>query len=396
MTQRKAPLTALIGRRNGMYFVKKQRAPLSTDTGEKIGCVWVDMAGKNAYTLVSNANGTGEWKAMSSGLYFQEAVLSKAVAEAGAVKTEGNRYVSPAVGATWAEDTIYEWIHGAWVGITAVEGMVVYIDDVNEFDLFDGTDWNNLLSPSTTLAGLTDTTVAGLADADILVYDTGTSKWRNKALSGDVTITDEGVATASASILSDGVILQDAGANDATLAFTTQTVGAPTLTVPDFSSVSDTFAFVTLAQTLVSKTIDAASNTISNINLEEIEVGTIPAVDGNNVTVVDGMIIARVTNNATNFNIFSANAPYAFIVTDAWSINTSADGGTWKLNNGAAGAGTDITDVITVAASDKDVDRATTIDDAAYAIALNGSLSVVFDGGGALDCLIFIKIARLA
>lgn len=111
---------------------------------------------------------------------------------------------------------------------------------------------------------------------------------------------------------------------------------------------------------------------------------------------MDGMIVARVTNNATNFNIYSANAPYAFVVVDAWSINTSADGGTWKLNNGAAGAGTDITDVVTVAASDKDVDRITTIDDAAWAIAASGSLSIVFDGAGVLDAYIFIKIARLA
>ena len=387
MTQRKAPLTALIGRRNGMYFVKKQRAPLSTDTGEKIGCVWVDMAGKNAYTLVSNANGTGEWKAMSSGLYFQEAVLSKAVAEAGAVKTEGNRYVSPAVGATWAEDTIYEWIHGAWVGITAVEGMVVYIDDVNEFDLFDGTDWNNLLSPSTTLAGLTDTTVAGLADADILVYDTGTSKWRNKALSGDVTITDEGVATASASILSDGVILQDAGANDATLAFTTQTVGAPTLTVPDFSSVSDTFAFVTLAQTLVSKTIDAASNTISNINGAELEDAAATTALGMAIP----FIIKKDISNALTTVLYTANFPQKARLIKAWVEETAANTGNVTIDDG--------TDAICVAVAyggtDTDVTDFPNIDDSKSTLAANATLRCLnsVNTDDAMVYMMFIPIA---
>jgi hypothetical protein len=52
--------------------------------------------------------------------------------------------------------------------------------------------------------------------------------------------------------------------------------------------------------------------------------------------------------------------------------------------------------VVTVAASDKDIDKATEIDDAAFLIAASGSLSIVFDGVGALDAYIFIRIARLA
>lgn len=43
----------------------------------------------------------------------------------------------------------------------------------------------------------------------------------------------------------------------ATIALTSQTVGATTLTIPDFASVSDTFTFNTLAQTLVGKTLTA-------------------------------------------------------------------------------------------------------------------------------------------
>ena len=54
------------------------------------------------------------------------------------------------------------------------------------------------------------------------------------------------------------------------IALTSQTVGATTLTIPDFASVSDTFTFNTLAQTLSNKTLVApalgtpASGTLTN------------------------------------------------------------------------------------------------------------------------------------
>ncbi|MFW9875239.1 MAG: hypothetical protein ACFFG0_19200, partial [Candidatus Thorarchaeota archaeon] len=165
-----------------------------------------------------------------------------------------------------------------------------------------------------------------------------------------------------------------------------------------FPDATDTLVGKATTDTLTNKTIDAdgTGNVISNINMNEMDADSIPAADGNNVTVVDGLIMAKVTNNATNFTIYNANAPYAFMVVDAWSINISADGGTWKLNDGNAGGGTDITDVVTVAASDEDIDRITTIDDAAAQIAASGSLSIVFDGGGALDAYIFIRIIRVA
>ena len=192
----------------------------------------------------------------------------------------------------------------------------------------------------------------------------------------------------------------------------TQTLTAKTLTTPviasmlysgggnaiTFQDAVHTVIGRDTTDTLTNKTLDAdgTGNVITNINVDELDAGTIPAADSNNVTIVDGLIMAKVSNNATNFNIFSSNAPYAFIIIDAWSINLSADTGTWKLNNGAAGAGTDITNVVTVAASDTDIDRATSIDDAAFAIAASGSLSIVFDGAGAMDAYIFIRIARLA
>jgi len=207
MTQRKAPLTSLIGRRNGMYFVKKQRSPLSTDTGEKLGCVWLNMAGKIAHILESNANGIAKWELIGGGLYFQEKVLSKVVAEAGAVQTEGNRYIAPATATTWVEDNIYEWHNSAWVKTTVVEGMAVYIDDVNEIDLFDGTDWNNLVSPISTLDGLSDTNFVGLTNKDGLIYDTATSKWLNQPIANASISATAGIAYSKLAVLTSANIV---------------------------------------------------------------------------------------------------------------------------------------------------------------------------------------------
>lgn len=55
-----------------------------------------------------------------------------------------------------------------------------------------------------TLEELTDTTITAPADANTLLYDTADSKWKNKALSGDIT-TDKAGVTA----ISSGVIVND-------------------------------------------------------------------------------------------------------------------------------------------------------------------------------------------
>jgi hypothetical protein len=49
-----------------------------------------------------------------------------------------------------------------------------------------------------TLAEMNDTNITSAADASLLLYDTGTSTWRDAAMSGDATITDTGVITLAA------------------------------------------------------------------------------------------------------------------------------------------------------------------------------------------------------
>jgi hypothetical protein len=51
-----------------------------------------------------------------------------------------------------------------------------------------------------TLSGLSDTNVTSPADAALLFYDTGTSKWIDNVVSGHITIADTGVASLNASL----------------------------------------------------------------------------------------------------------------------------------------------------------------------------------------------------
>lgn len=169
---------------------------------------------------------------------------------------------------------------------------------------------------------------------------------------------------------------------------------AQTYTMP---AATDTMVGLASVDTLTNKTLDAngTGNVITNIAGAELEAITLPtAADASDATVgVKETIAVKIGNQGAAVNVFNANAPYAFRVLRAYSVSTSADGGTWKLNNGAAGAGTDITNAVTVA-GDQDIDEPTDYDDAATDIALNGSLSVVPDGGGALDCFIYIDIIK--
>jgi len=147
------------------------------------------------------------------------------------------------------------------------------------------------------------------------------------------------------------------------------------------------------ADTLTNKSFDCdgAGNALTNVNANELD----PITMGTSTYGVEFTITYNLSNQAAAVNIFNANAPFKFRVIDVYSVSTSADGGTWKLNNGALGAGTDLHNPVTVAASDTDIDRIINLNDAAWEIAQNGSLSIVPDGGGALDCMLFVKCMRV-
>ena len=85
-----------------------------------------------------------------------------------------------------------------------------------------------------------------------------------------------------------------------------------------------------------------------------------------------------------------SDVPFSFRIIDAWSIGTSADGGTWKVTDGSS----DIVSAVTQAASDNDVDRAADIDDANYTISKGEDVKIV-STGASLSCTVYILCARV-
>lgn len=119
---------------------------------------------------------------------------------------------------------------------------------------------------------------------------------------------------------------------------------------------------------------------------------------------ITGSNIANVSSNGGLSVIFTAtltagstvavhnvNAPFKYRIVDAWSIATSADGGTWKITDGTH----DISNTVTVTGTDKTINRAGTLDDAYNEIAADGSLSVVGDGANA-DCQVYVLAVRVS
>lgn len=153
---------------------------------------------------------------------------------------------------------------------------------------------------------------------------------------------------------------------------------------------------LTGARTFTLKVNDG--NRVLNISGSEHVPVTWPTV-GNASDTTYGVpitVVAYISNQAAAVNIWNANAPFKCRIVKAWSISTSAAGGTWKLNDGAVGLGNDITNAVAVAASIDDFDEPSDYVAAQLNIAAGGSLSIVPDVGGLLDCYVFVQVIREA
>lgn len=178
--------------------------------------------------------------------------------------------------------------------------------------------------------------------------------------------------------------------NNGTLAFADATAYA--LTLP---TGTDTIVGRASTDILTNKSFDCdgTGNALTNVNADELD----PVTPGVGIYGTHFVIAQPLTNlPAAGTNIFVDNAPFKFRVIKVWSVATSANGGTWALNKGKVGAlGNAITNTVTVAAVDTDIDEATKIDDTEHEIAQNGSLVVVGDGNGALDIIIYVECMKV-
>jgi len=149
-----------------------------------------------------------------------------------------------------------------------------------------------------------------------------------------------------------------------------QTVEDHTFNIPDIATgASDTFAFLAEAQTLTNKTIDVDSNTVSNVNADELD----PIAIGNYGIP---FVVSKDVSAASGDTSVITDSSFKFRVLDAWSLNTSAAGGVWSIKSDAG----KISDDVTAAANDKDIDRISQIDNAYHEIAAStGDLIITSD-----------------
>ena len=166
-----------------------------------------------------------------------------------------------------------------------------------------------------TLAELNDTTITTPADADLLIYDTGTSMWRNQAVSGDITIDDTGAVTAAAT--------QNTITSIPNLA-TVGTIGTGTW---NGTAVAD--AYVANDLTINGGSVD---NSIIGGSTPAAGTFTTLTISGTtNITEVieDGTVSATAATGTINYDLLTQSVLYYTSDASAnWTVNIRGDGST--------------------------------------------------------------------
>jgi hypothetical protein len=206
---------------------------------------------------------------------------------------------------------------------------------------------------ASTLSALTDTNITTPADASLLFYDTGTSKWIDNVVSGDITIADTGVAA-----IESGVIVNaDVNASAAiSVSKTALTAGTGLTLTTDTLSVDASQTQITAVGTIATGTwqgtaiADAYVDndlTISGGTVDNTVIGGTTAAVGTfttaNATTVDTTNLEVTNLKAKDGTSAGSIADSTGVVTLASSVLTTADinGGTVDgANIGATTAGT--------------------------------------------------------
>ena len=171
-------------------------------------------------------------------------------------------------------------------------------DDETEFDLTES-------ASAGSLAGMSDTTITSPNDAALLLYDTGTSKWRDADMSGIATIDDVGaMALAAASITGQSAETTPQGASDLILMYDNSASALKKITVSNLlaggvsadtlAALNDTtIASVASAQVLIYDGSDSWDNkTISG----DVTIATTGAVTIAANAVENSMLAGSIAN----------------------------------------------------------------------------------------------------
>tara|TARA_B100002019_G_scaffold141731_1_gene122131 strand:+ start:727 stop:2268 length:1542 start_codon:yes stop_codon:yes gene_type:complete len=122
-----------------------------------------------------------------------------------------------------------------------------------------------------TLAGLADTNVTSPADAALLFYDTGTSKWIDNVVSGDITIADTGVAAIGSGVIVNADVNASAAID---VSKTALTAGTGLTLSTNTLSVNSTQTLTELDVDNIKIDANAVKSTNTNGNIELFPNGT--------------------------------------------------------------------------------------------------------------------------
>jgi hypothetical protein len=247
----------------------------------------------------------------------------------------------------------------------------------DEYLLFteSGTPVNYLVITSADTGAAPMLTAAGANDnIDLMLHGKGT---------GNVVLTDGGDITAKVVFELDGATTGKA------MTITCSHSNDRALTLPD---ATDTLVGKATADVFTNKTIDCngTGNVITNVNAKELD----PVGDAAfGVPFVIKKTVASLAPAGTN--IISANKKMRIL--DAWFVATSADSGTIAVHSGQVDSigATAIVDTMTIAATDKGLTRASSINDAVWDVAEDAGLVAVGNEGASIDGTIYVLCMRI-
>ena len=144
-----------------------------------------------------------------------------------------------------------------------------------------------------TLAELTDTNITTPGDASLLFYDTGTSKWIDNVVSGDITIADTGVAAIASDVIVNADINASAAIDYSKLNLTGSIVaGDLTSTAVDNRNTNSTLITGQTAETSIADDHVLLIYDTSNTALRKITNGVSTSDIGSTVQAYDAELAA--------------------------------------------------------------------------------------------------------
>jgi len=193
-----------------------------------------------------------------------------------------------------------------------------------------------------TLAELNDTNITSPGDAALLIYDTGTSTWRDYVVSGDVTISDAGVAAIGSGVVVNADINASAAIADSKLA-TISTAGKVDIGALEIDGASEMGAGLADADLFIVD--DGAGGTEKSMLASRLPTYLFAKVSGD-ITVNSSGVGAIGSGVIVNADV---NASAAIADSKLATISTAdkVAGGAIQIDSGTDGTG------ITLANTDK-------------------------------------------